>query len=144
MLASLLLFIVLFYTVQADVNKWPSVEEDHTKLQVVVPSSLTRKHGFPHRDALFGLPAYATGSLQAKLISADSTGCETFNNTYWEPPFALLLDRGDCHFVSKVRNAQLAGARAVLIGDDSCLCTDLECMKSTGDSMCERVLPYMV
>jgi hypothetical protein len=32
-------------------------------------------------------------------------------------PFMLLVERGDCTFVKKVRNAQQLGAAAVLIGD---------------------------
>lgn len=62
----------------------------------------------------------------------------------WEAPFALLIDRGDCHFVAKVRNAQHAGARAVIIADNTCLCSDTDCMATTGDTSCEAVLPYMV
>lgn len=118
-------------------------QNDHTKLQIVLPESLMKKDGYAHKDALFGYPAYTVGSLQTQLIYTASTGCEKIDAGDWEPPFALLLDRGDCHFVEKVRQAQHAGARAVLIADNKCLCTDVECLKSTGDDYCETVLPYM-
>ncbi|TMW56705.1 hypothetical protein Poli38472_006715 [Pythium oligandrum] len=129
--------------VTADVDTWPSVENDHTKLQIVLPESLMKKDGYQHKDALFGYPSYAMGSLQTQLIYTNSTGCGKIEAGNWEPPFALLLDRGDCHFVEKVRNAQHAGARAVLISDSKCLCTDTECLRATGDDFCETVLPFM-
>lgn len=103
-----------------------------------------KKEGYQHKDALFGYPAYTVGSLQTQLVYTNSTGCSKIASEGWEPPFALLLDRGDCHFVEKVRNAQHAGARAVLIADNKCLCTDTECLLSTGDDFCETVLPFMV
>ena len=36
-------------------------------------------------------------------------------------PFILMVDRGECTFVTKVRNAQHYGAAAVLIADDKCM-----------------------
>ncbi|CAH0475299.1 unnamed protein product [Peronospora belbahrii] len=126
-----------------DVDEWPSTENDHTKLQVVLPEKLMKKDGYQHRDALFGYPAYSMGSLQAQLVYTNESGCSEIKNSEWEPPFALLLDRGDCHFVEKVRRAQHAGARAVLIADDKCLCTDVDCLRETGDDYCETVLPFM-
>ncbi|KAJ0402758.1 hypothetical protein ATCC90586_007669 [Pythium insidiosum] len=130
--------------VRADVDTWPSMENDHTKLQIVLPESLMKKDGYQHKDALFGYPAYSVGSLQTQLYYTNSTGCGAkIEAAGWEPPFALLLDRGDCHFVEKVRNAQHAGARAVLISDNKCLCTDTECLRETGDTICETVLPFM-
>jgi hypothetical protein len=113
-------------------------------LQIVLPESLMKKEGYQHKEALFGYPGYSMGSLQTQLIYANTTGCEKIDSSGWEPPFALLLDRGKCHFVEKVRNAQHAGARAVLIGDNKCLCSDTECLKATGDDFCETVLPFMV
>lgn len=141
--ASVAVLVALVASAHADVDQWPSTENDHTKLQIVLPESLMKKDGYQHKDALFGYPAYAIGSLQTQLIYTNSTGCEKIVADNWEPPFALLLDRGDCHFVEKVRQAQHAGARAVLIADSKCLCTDTECLASTGDDFCETVLPFM-
>lgn len=126
-----------------DVDTWPSTENDHSKLQIVLPESLMKKDGYQHKDALFGYPDYAMGSLQTQLIYANASGCDRIDASKWEPPFALLLDRGNCHFVEKVRNAQHAGARAVLIGDNKCLCSDPECLAATGDDFCETLLPFM-
>ncbi|KAK1945262.1 Vacuolar-sorting receptor 1 [Phytophthora citrophthora] len=126
-----------------DVDEWPSTESDHTKLQIVLPEKLMKKDGYAHKEALFGYPAYSMGSLQTQLVYTSESGCEEIKNSDWEPPFALMLDRGDCHFVEKVRRAQHAGARAVLIADNKCLCTDVECLRETGDDFCETVLPFM-
>ncbi|KAG6974660.1 hypothetical protein JG687_00000222 [Phytophthora cactorum] len=131
------------YARAMDVDEWPSTESDHTKLQVVLPEKLMKKAGYAHKDALFGYPAYSMGSLQTQLVYTSESGCEEIKNGDWEPPFALMLDRGDCHFVEKVRRAQHAGARAVLIADNKCLCTDVECLRETGDDFCETVLPFM-
>jgi hypothetical protein len=45
----------------------------------------------------------------------------------WQPPFILMVDRGDCTFVQKVRNGQHAGASAVIIADDVCICSHPQC-----------------
>ena len=44
----------------------------------------------------------------------------------WQPPYILMINRGDCTFVQKVRNAQSIGAAGVLIADNTCLCFDEE------------------
>lgn len=99
--------------------------------------------GYPHRDALFGYPTYSKGSFVTPLVNGNASACEPFTFGDAIPPFAVLLERGGCHFVQKVRNAQHAGASAVVMVDNSCLCTDAECMKTTGDTTCEAVLPFM-
>ena len=45
----------------------------------------------------------------------ENLGCDAadFNTTEW-----ILLMRGKCSFVAKIRNAQAAGAKGVIIGDD--------------------------
>mmetsp|Transcript_21028 Transcript_21028/g.31727 ORF Transcript_21028/g.31727 Transcript_21028/m.31727 type:complete len:457 (-) Transcript_21028:105-1475(-) len=42
-------------------------------------------------------------------------------------PFILMVDRGGCTFVKKVRHAQHAGAAGVIIADNTCLCRDPDC-----------------
>lgn len=69
----------------------------------------------------------------------DATGSQA----PWPAPFILMVDRGDCKFVEKVRNAQRAGASAVLIADNTCRCTDVECLNATGIDICEAVEPFM-
>jgi hypothetical protein len=44
---------------------------------------------------------------------------------------------------SQVRNAQRAGAAAVIIADTTCLCYDDQCMKASGLSTCETAEPIM-
>jgi hypothetical protein len=61
----------------------------------------------------------------------------------WEPPYILLVDRGGCTFVKKVRNAQRAGAAAVLIADNMCLCSYPECQPDKEGEACEVEEPIM-
>jgi len=62
----------------------------------------------------------------------------------WQSPFILMVDRGGCTFVQKVRHAQYAGAAGVVIADDQCLCTDLECTNASGpNEICEPREPIM-
>ena len=56
------------------------------------------------------------------------------------PPFMLMANRGECTFVTKARNAQMAGAAAVVIADDKCLCSDQECTKNN-TVPCEQMEP---
>lgn len=54
----------------------------------------------------------------------NNTFCQEFipnNHTKqenWEAPFILMIDRGDCTFVTKVRNAQKRGALGVILADN--------------------------
>lgn len=55
-----------------------------------------------------------------------------------------MVKRGDCTFVKKVRNAQRAGAAAVLIADDMCLCSHEDCEDDSGaKNICEDTEPIM-
>jgi len=56
-----------------------------------------------------------------------------------------MVDRGDCTFVAKVRNAQKFGAAGVLIADNICQCdaaTSGKCTNSPG-MQCEGFEPIM-
>lgn len=118
-----------------------------------IPRSLAKPDGYAHRDALFGTPPYG-GSIQQQVIYVDGTLCDpnvnptggypSTGNKPWQPPYILMVDRGDCTFVKKVRNAQRAGAAAVLIADDMCLCSHTECEESSGGTnICEDTEPIM-
>ena len=62
----------------------------------------------------------------------------------WESPFILMVDRGECTFVQKVRNAQHFGAAAVIIADDVCLCgTEKSCVPRRKGDPCEPNEPIM-
>jgi len=54
----------------------------------------------------------------------------------------LMIDRGECNFVTKVRNAQKRGANAVVVADNTCLCGDAACTLPAG-SQCEESAPIM-
>ena len=118
-----------------------------------IPKSLNKPDGYDHREALFGIPPYG-GSIQAQVFYADSELCGPTVNTSmgyptrdvnpktglqkpWTPPFILMVDRGACTFVQKVRNAQRAGAAGVLIADNTCLCSFPQCSPDNADEPCE-------
>jgi len=128
-------------------------ERSTSKLVVHVPHKLHRPGGYDHREALFGIPQYG-GSISQNVFWADSTLCSpndySFSNLYphdttakeYGGPFILMVNRGGCTFVTKVRNAQRWGAAAVLIADDSCLCDDEDCKRSN-PGLCENREPTM-
>jgi hypothetical protein len=61
-----------------------------------------------------------------------------------QTPFILLVDRGGCTFVKKVRLAQRFGAAAVILADNACLCSDQECVDAYPDqNNCETTEPIM-
>ena len=124
-----------------------------------IPQSLTKKDGYDHRDALFGMPPYG-GSIQEKLYYTTDNLCSNSNSGAvltgypverdgegnalpFASPFILMIDRGDCSFVQKVRNAQHAGAAAVLIADSTCICGMSDCVMSEGQVFCEEQEPIM-
>jgi hypothetical protein len=123
-----------------------------------IPRGLHKKGGYGHREALFGTPPYG-GKISANVYYADSTLCSypvdrtagypsrpidktTGKMPFWPSPYILMVDRGNCTFVEKVRHAQFSGAAAVLIADNKCLCSDLDCVEVTG-SNCESYEPVM-
>lgn len=129
-----------------------------SKLQIHIPDNLHTDGGYEHREALFGIPPYG-GSIQQQLYYADSTLCDPSVNvragyperaadedgrmTPWKSPFLLMVDRGGCTFVTKVRHAQRAGASGVIIADNSCLCKFQDKCKPEPDTQCEDQEPIM-
>ncbi|KAI3883724.1 hypothetical protein MKW92_001236 [Papaver armeniacum] len=73
----------------------------------------------------FGSPQYEQTTVIGNLIypKVNTKGCSKFNVSFkskpGELPTFLLVDRGECLFKLKERNAQNAGAPAVVIADDS-------------------------
>lgn len=128
-----------------------------SKLMIHIPHSLFKESGYDHREALFGMPPYG-GSIAQNVYYADADLCgndvdtskgypaRTMENGVmkpWESPFILMVDRGGCTFVKKVRNAQRAGAAGVIIADNACLCSDQACMTAMGTTQCETAEPIM-
>ena len=82
-------------------------------LHLQIPHSLFKEEGYEHREALFGTPPYG-GSIAQTVYYADSDLCDQNvdptkgwpqrdNNEPWPSPFILMVDRGSCTFVKKVR-----------------------------------------
>jgi hypothetical protein len=89
-------------------------------LRVIEPPSLNK---FDTSQSNFGNPieTFLIGSVQ--YISEYNFGCTAIpplNSSIYHPDSnpILLLDRGKCGFVTKVRNAQAAGASAVIFAND--------------------------
>lgn len=136
------------------------IYHDPSRLQIQVPSSLFKAGGYDHRGALFGTPPYGATIMQP-LYYADSDLCDATVDKRkgyptrpnddsgqmapWKPPFILMMDRGGCSFVQKVRNAQHAGAAGVIIADNVCVCGNAECMNATAadGEKCEQFEPTM-
>eukprot|EP00939_MAST-03C_sp_MAST-3C-sp1_P005510 g5510.t1 len=112
-------------------------DDDHgsSHLWLEEPQALAAKYEeafMDHAEALFGIPSYGE-EITARLIyatpGANAEGCdvypdattETWRSQANDEEFILLIDRGTCNFVKKVRNAEEAGASAVLIADSQCL-----------------------
>ena len=123
-----------------------------------IPKPLAKPGGYDHRDALFGVAPYG-GSIQQTVYYADSDLCDPNVDTGrgypirendengrmkpWAAPYILMVDRGGCTFVQKVRNAQRSGATAVLIADNTCLCSaGASCISDSGIE-CETREPIM-
>jgi hypothetical protein len=100
------------------------------QVRIVQPPSLAAQftNGLvPERPALFGVPPFGR-TITGLLVWAtpgDLDGCQPLNKTAnpkWPStpgsPLIVMVDRGDCTFVTKVRNAQTAGAQAVIVVDN--------------------------
>eukprot|EP00549_Striatella_unipunctata_P004458 CAMPEP_0118699036 /NCGR_PEP_ID=MMETSP0800-20121206/15614_1 /TAXON_ID=210618 ORGANISM="Striatella unipunctata, Strain CCMP2910" /NCGR_SAMPLE_ID=MMETSP0800 /ASSEMBLY_ACC=CAM_ASM_000638 /LENGTH=514 /DNA_ID=CAMNT_0006599085 /DNA_START=68 /DNA_END=1612 /DNA_ORIENTATION=- len=124
-----------------------------SRLMIQIPKALYKEDGYDHREALFGMPHYG-GAIAQQLYYADSDLCDPNVDTTkgyparsgkdsWPSPFILMVDRGGCTFVKKVRNAQRAGAAGVIIADNTCLCNDQDCIAKSGSPTCETAEPIM-
>lgn len=126
-------------------------------LQIITPKSLIKPEGYNHRAALFG-PVEPT--IIANIYYADSELCgsgvdtskgypiremDADGNTMlpWPSPYILMVDRGSCTFVTKVRNAQNVGAQAVIIADNVCQCAEGRMCASDPGRMCESSWPIL-
>eukprot|EP00980_Cylindrotheca_fusiformis_P030582 scaffold25072_cov152-Cylindrotheca_fusiformis.AAC.3 len=119
-----------------------------------MPQSLYREEGYDHRESLFGSHPDG-GSLAETLYYADDKLCDPDVNTTkgyparqgnksWSAPFILMVDGGNCSLVTKVRNAQHAGAAGVIIANNKCFCSEAECrVASAESSSCETSEPNM-
>ncbi len=68
--------------------------------------------------AAFG-PPIAGNELTGDLVRANpARGCTAFTNASEMAGKIAVIDRGDCYFTVKVKNAQLAGAVAALIANN--------------------------
>lgn len=95
-------------------------------LEIVEPPSLVTHFGgpvTPIREALFGVPPYGE-SITSRVLHSDGnpTACDVLTREQipdiGEEPFILLVLRGNCTFVTKVRHAEMVGAEAVIIRDN--------------------------
>jgi len=145
--------LVLLSGVLVDADGDPKVS---SRLQVHIPHDFYRDGGYDHREALFGIPPYG-GSITQNVYYAESDLCDPNVDTRggvpsrgadvsgeqipWPSPYILMVDRGGCTFVTKVRNAQRSGAAGVIIADSSCLCSAGD--SCTSDEECEEREPIM-
>lgn len=135
-------------------------EQASSKLQAHIPQSLFKNGGYDHREALFGIPQYGGAITQNVYYLGEThgTACgeidihaghpkrpkdDKGNEMPFPSPYILLVDRGQCTFVQKVRNAQRSGAAAVLIADNSCLCSAGDQCVSDEGLECEPREPIM-
>lgn len=124
-----------------------------SKLQIHIPSQFKKDGGYEHREALFGVPPYGGAIIENVYYADDSMCSDKFdkaggypqreNGLPWQTPFILMIDRGGCTFVQKVRNAQRAGAAAVVIADKSCQCKYGDLCHSDKGIDCEEREPVM-
>ncbi|TFJ86979.1 hypothetical protein NSK_001313 [Nannochloropsis salina CCMP1776] len=121
------------------------IEDETSRLQIQIPRDLFKPDGYNHKEALFGIPVYG-GFIAEKLYYANTTkmcSAPTADEVaQWKSPYILMVDRGDCTFVTKVRHAQHAGASGVLVADNLCVCKDLACHPDP-DTSCQGIEPIM-
>lgn len=89
---------------------------------VLSPQTLVAQFpsGIDTRPALFGVPNYAS-SITGPVIYAtpdDRDACQPLDSLNSMDTKIVMVDRGECTFVQKVKHAQDAGANAVIVVDN--------------------------
>ena len=101
-----------------------SVAHAYETMSVVSPASLKTLYpsGISERPALFGNPSYASSITGTIIYSTpgDRDACKALDSlpTTTGALLVVMVDRGNCTFVQKVRNAQNVGAAAVIVVDN--------------------------
>lgn len=138
--------LVILFMLSNNISLWDQVDAapSASVVHVTSPEILYRHNGYDHREALFGRIPYGESIKQQVHYVGKNTFCtETAPNRNWKPPFILMIDRGGCAFHQKVRNAQNAGASAVVIADNICLCKFSKVCSQDDGLTCERNEPMM-
>lgn len=103
---------------------------ERSDLRIARPDSLIQRYpnGIVETPALFGIPAVGHGaSISGEVVYSipqDLDGCDPIDQTQahklWPQSgiVILLVDRGNCTFVTKVQHAQDAGAHACIVVDN--------------------------
>ena len=107
-----------------------------------IPLAADSDGEYYHVEALFGNPPYGStlrGTLVYVTPGKDRHGCPASDEgakpylkpaadspDAWPQNPILMVDRGNCNFVEKVRYAQKLGAIAVIVVDNKCMAYDKE------------------
>uniref|UniRef100_A0A6U4KRF6 Uncharacterized protein n=2 Tax=Phaeomonas parva TaxID=124430 RepID=A0A6U4KRF6_9STRA len=109
--------------------------------------TLHKDGGYSHKEALFGIPRYGNAIMEAAHYSSNDL-CSDNEDTH-PSPYVMIVERGNCSFVTKVRRAQHMGASAVVVVDNHCTCEHVNvCVPDPtlgdyDDGSCESVVPLM-
>lgn len=83
-----------------------------------IDSPSTIAGNYPAQSASFGPPLTTTGVSGNVVLAAPANGCTALTNAADVAGKVALIDRGTCTFVVKVKNAQNAGAVAVIVDNN--------------------------
>ena len=136
-------FLVITTTLTVAAVAVPQPPQD-SKILVHIPFHIHDPDGFDHIKADFGFGSilndfqsissyvYYIEEVLCYPVTNHSIGFPTIDpGKSWEAPFILLINGGGtCSHVTKVRNAQMIGAAAVLLAQPKCSCSNTNC---TGD-----------
>lgn len=100
--------------------------DPRTSFQVTAPASIAGEYAYG--TAGFGAPVSPANFAGSVVIATDAAnvegplttdGCSPIDNAAAVAGNIALMDRGTCAFIVKVKNAQNAGATAVIIADNA-------------------------
>jgi hypothetical protein len=114
-------------------------------LSFVEQSPVELNQDFEHRDALFGSSPFGK-EIESNIFYTSKTLCDDQPSSgapasIENEGYILMIDRGGCSFVEKVRNAQNENATAVIFADNKCLCRSGDDCAS--DEPCEEFEPVL-
>jgi hypothetical protein len=100
---------------------------------------------FEHRDALFGSSPFGK-EIESNIFYTTKTMCDDQPSSgapasIESEGYILMINRGGCSFVEKVRNAQNENATAIIFADNKCRCRSGDACVS--DETCEEFEPVL-
>lgn len=122
--------LTLIYVWTIFIFGYAQTNQERSSLRINQPQTLAKEfpNGVTETPAMFGIPSYSHGSSITGILvypqPQDLEGCYAIDKSHSRTPWPtegiviVIVDRGNCTFVTKIRHCEQVGANAAIIIDN--------------------------